>query len=106
MPLLAQLLLKLQGWDDHKMARQAYKRDKQYTDAEDVKQLLNIAVMQGINIHAETWLSRTFKQAGKRRIRLFVQEYPETRDAWNQIGSDTIVRRSAWARGPRASLLT
>lgn len=91
MPLIPQLLLKLQCWDDHRLSRYADKRLKQYTDAGDVKELLKVAMRKGTTVTSETWLSVMFKSQGEWRVKSFVREYPETRDSWSRVGYKKIL---------------
>lgn len=86
MPLLPQLLLKLQCWEDHRLSRYSDKRLKQYVDAEDVKELLKVAIKRGVRVSSEKWLPETFKMQGERRVKSYVVEYPGTKDTWHRIG--------------------
>lgn len=86
MPLLPQLLLKLQCWDDHRLSRYSDKRLKQYVDAQDVRELLIVANKRGVRVGSEKWLSAIFKMQGERRVKSYVAQYPDTRGAWSRIG--------------------
>lgn len=86
MPLLPQLLLKLQCWDDHRLSRYSDKRLKQYVDAQDVRELLVVANKRGVRVGSEKWLSGIFKMQGEWRVKSYVAQHPDTRGAWIRIG--------------------
>lgn len=86
MPLLPLLLLKLQGWDDHRLSAYNDKRMKKYVYAEDVEELLAIALREGVGRYDDPWLPSTFEMRGELRISSFVTENPGTKGSWIQIG--------------------
>lgn len=86
MPLLPLLLLKLQGWDDHRLSAYENQRIKKYGYAEDVEELLAIALREGVGKYDDPWLPSIFTMLGESRISSFVRENPGTRGSWRQIG--------------------
>lgn len=87
MPLLAMLLLKLQGWTDHRDSTRRDMREKQYVDVEDIDQMLEIAVESyGVRLREERWLPSWFIRRGRNRVKEYVEEFPESAEYWNQIG--------------------
>ena len=88
MPLIPLLLLKLQGWDDHRSAARADLQQKQYVDIRDVSQLLQIAVTRGETLQGELeWLPTKFVNAGRARLAKYLQTLrPTNAGSWKQIG--------------------
>jgi len=86
MPLLAVILLKLKGWDDHRDDSNRAKREKQYVDAEDIDEMLDIAIEEGCHLRDERWMPKWFKGNARSRLTNFVEEYPETKERWEEIG--------------------
>jgi hypothetical protein len=89
-PLLTLLALKLKGWD---LRRFTHRRDqlkkRKTTDQHDIKELLNLAV-QAFRLKGRTeqsW-SQTFRKGLKKRVGLFADDYPETRQKWAELGFD------------------
>ncbi|KAI0041112.1 hypothetical protein FA95DRAFT_1565719 [Auriscalpium vulgare] len=73
MPLFTLILMKLKGWEDHRVAtfRRPDLRAKQHVDVEDIKELLDIAAKRGEKGEDESWLTYGFLSAGKVRVRMF-----------------------------------
>lgn len=86
MPLLAVLLLKLQGWTDHRESPRRDFQAKQYVDVEDIKEMLEIAVQDDIELRTEKWMPQWFLRLARPRIEEFVENFPETEDDWSEIG--------------------
>ncbi|EPQ53004.1 hypothetical protein GLOTRDRAFT_15009, partial [Gloeophyllum trabeum ATCC 11539] len=86
MPLPALLLLKLQGWSDHKGSTRPDMVDKQYVDVQDVSELLRIAHNRDLWMPSETWLPSAFLDMGEERVERFVEEYTSTSDPWEAVG--------------------
>ncbi|KAF8647238.1 hypothetical protein AX16_006830, partial [Volvariella volvacea WC 439] len=90
-PLLALILLKLRGWDDHKGDYRQRMIDKTAVDEGDIEELLRIAVRRGgggkpISVPGERWLPRWFVREATNRVEYFVEEKPETKDHWMRLG--------------------
>ncbi|KZT30072.1 hypothetical protein NEOLEDRAFT_1153437 [Neolentinus lepideus HHB14362 ss-1] len=88
MPLSALLLLKLQGWSDHRASTRPDMIEKQYVDVQDINQLLRIASTRGLWMQSETWLPSDFLEAAGDRIAEYVDEYPSSGASWEAIGYD------------------
>lgn len=90
MPLISLLLLKLQGWEDHRLSSRSDMQQKQYVDIRDIQQLLQIAVQRREDVTLTTWLPREFVEAGQERLKRFLEIIrPTSSDLWNVIGFDT-----------------
>ncbi|KAI0649647.1 hypothetical protein C8Q79DRAFT_337305 [Trametes meyenii] len=55
MPLIPQLLLKLQGWSDHRASTRTDMQLKQYLDVRDIDALLDIVCNKGARIDDPEW---------------------------------------------------
>ncbi|KIY53483.1 hypothetical protein FISHEDRAFT_68833 [Fistulina hepatica ATCC 64428] len=91
MPPTPLLLMKLKGWEDHRLSRRIDFRAKVPTDASDIVELL--AIIQGSQYRTtitsnEDGLSYTFLRRSKDRVRDFVLSYPSTRNRWQVLGFD------------------
>jgi len=87
MPFITVLLLKLQGWSDHRVSRRIDLRDKQFIDVRDIYELLRIAVRNGgVHLRHESWLPVLFVVAGRRRVADFIATHSDSRVCWKQIG--------------------
>ncbi|KAI0685436.1 hypothetical protein C8T65DRAFT_592287 [Cerioporus squamosus] len=87
MPLIPQLLLKLQAWSDHRIATQSYLRDKQYLDIRDIDALLAIAVRAGARAGDASWLPQQhFTRAWERLSRYTSTASPSTASQWKKLG--------------------
>jgi hypothetical protein len=88
-PLLPLLLLKLQGWDDHRNA--SFRRPdliiKQYVDVGDINALLLIAQVKGVHrTDGVPTLPSSFLHAADLRVRQYVQYFPSSANHWRAIG--------------------
>lgn len=87
MPFLALLLLKLQGWDDHRKSSEPRFYEKQSADVADIDELLDLAVDKfETRLESEEWLPDWFVQRGCVRISEFIAEFPDTASYWAEIG--------------------
>lgn len=88
MPLFAVLLLKLQGWTDHRDSEREDWQEKQYVDVEDIEELLGIVVDEYPDqiIDRQRWVPDSMIDAGQNRVDEFVEELPETKDDWLDVG--------------------
>ena len=88
MPLFAVLLLKLQGWTDHRDSEREDWQEKQYVDVDDIMELLKIIV----NNHPyqivghQRWVPHSMILAAQERVDEFVREQPGTKSGWLYIG--------------------
>jgi len=90
-PLLPLLLLKLQGWTDHRDSNRPDMQEKQYVDVEDIEELLAITCDQRTHIGSRSlsWLAQEFVDAAQQRIYEYVEEFPESSLYWQDMGFDT-----------------
>ena len=87
MPLIPQLLLKLQAWSDHRVATRSDLQVKQYVDIRDVDALLAIAVRMGARAEDASWLPQLhFTKARERLSRYTWIASPETGSQWKKLG--------------------
>ena len=89
MPLLPLLLLKLQGWSDHRASTRLDMQQKQYVDIRDINQLLQIVVEKKEDVRRATWLPQTFVAAGQEMLsRYLAIVRPASMQLWQNIGFD------------------
>ncbi|KAJ3926703.1 MAG: hypothetical protein NXY57DRAFT_1028119 [Lentinula lateritia] len=115
MPFLPLLLLKLQAWQDHGESIKLFMRNKQPTDIQDIRELLQLAEQNYAlsaataarkvvgsahrkdNIQIQTtqssllkregpYLPESFIETAKMRVRKFAQMYPWSEKQWIMIG--------------------
>jgi len=87
MPFLPLLLLKLQGWADHRISHRMDFRNKQYIDVRDIYELLRIAVQNSdLHVQNESWLPESFVAAGRRRVVQFILTHSDSSVYWRQMG--------------------
>ncbi|KIY66807.1 hypothetical protein CYLTODRAFT_377169, partial [Cylindrobasidium torrendii FP15055 ss-10] len=86
MPFIPLLLLKLQAWQDHGESTKTYMRMKQPVDVRDLADLLTqYATKSWMRADNGKWVESSFMQAGRRRIRKFLQVYPSDKSQWRAI---------------------
>ncbi|RPD60544.1 hypothetical protein L226DRAFT_533867 [Lentinus tigrinus ALCF2SS1-7] len=90
MPLIPLLLLKLQGWSDHRDSHRADMQEKQYVDAEDILELLEIAVGRDQEVRQGnlSWMPRRLIWDSEARVEEFKEEYPISAMDWQDVGFD------------------
>ncbi|KAI0792337.1 hypothetical protein C8Q75DRAFT_752408 [Abortiporus biennis] len=90
LPIIPLLLLKLQGWSDHRASTRADLVAKQYTDIRDVAELLRIVVERGEHLdQAVEWLPAEFIDAAKERLTRYfeiVRPSQSVTQNWSTIG--------------------
>ena len=88
MPLFAVLLLKLQGWTDHRDSMQMDMRLKRYVDVDDIDKLLKIIVDKYPDqiVDRQRWVPESMIPAAQKRVNEFVLEQPGTKSSWLYIG--------------------
>ena len=88
MPLFAVLLLKLQGWTDHRDSTQTDMRLKRYVDVNDIEKLLKIIVDKYPDqiVDRQRWVPESMIPAAQKRVDEFVLEKPGTKSGWLYIG--------------------
>ncbi|OCH83898.1 hypothetical protein OBBRIDRAFT_799534 [Obba rivulosa] len=89
MPLLPLLMLKLQGWEDHRNHQEMYMRRKQHSDVSDVRGLLKIARQQGVHLAdaAHVWIPPLLINETKRRVILWTEKIGSTESTkWKALG--------------------
>ena len=94
MPLLPLLMMKLQGWIDHRTSPRADFRVKQHVDVEDIEELLEIACRTGTRIgsHSLYWLPSDFIYTARTRVYKFTLKFPYTEDQWEFLGLEGVAR--------------
>ncbi|KAI5118646.1 hypothetical protein M0805_002566 [Coniferiporia weirii] len=91
MPFSIVLLLKLQAWEDHKVALRNYLYMKQYTDVEDIDRLLPLACSQNLRPRDESYIPNTFISAAENRVRNYAERFPSSAIHWRTLGFDVDV---------------
>ena len=89
MPMIPQLLLKVQGWSDHRASHRTDMQLKQYVDVEDIDQLLAIAVDEGASVRAGecAWLPGSMTAAAPTRLWSYtLRASVNTKDQWRRLG--------------------
>ncbi|OSC99235.1 hypothetical protein PYCCODRAFT_1373451 [Trametes coccinea BRFM310] len=89
MPLIPQLLLKLQGWADHRVSHRSDMRAKQYIDVRDVDALLDIVCRKRLRIDDENskWVPADMLEAATSTLeRYVVVASPHTLGLWRALG--------------------
>ncbi len=89
MPMIPQLLLKLQGWSDHRASPRTDMQLKQYVDVTDIDQLLAIAVDEGASVGAPecSWLPGSMTGVARTRLWLYtLRASAERKDQWKELG--------------------
>ena len=88
MPLFAVLLLKLQGWTDHRDSEREDWWEKQHVDVKDIEELLEIVVDKYPDqiIDCQRWVPDSMIHVAQNRVDEFVEKLPETVDGWLDIG--------------------
>lgn len=89
-PFSLLLLQKLQHWDHHCKSSDKLISLKQRIDAEDIKGLFELDLMERLK-GQETWMderlfSSSFLDVSGMRARAFCREFPETTQIWRSIG--------------------
>ncbi|KAI0708403.1 hypothetical protein C8Q76DRAFT_770360 [Earliella scabrosa] len=92
MPLVPQLLLKLQGWSDHRASHRSDMQAKQYVDIRDVDTLLAIALERGAKLRvddedADDWVPESMITVAQGRLRSYTLfGSRKSADGWKQLG--------------------
>ncbi|KAI1786246.1 hypothetical protein LXA43DRAFT_1034788 [Ganoderma leucocontextum] len=88
MPMIPQLLLKVQGWSDHRASHRSDMQLKQSVDIEDIDQLLAIAVDEGASVRAPEcgWLPESMTGVARTRLWLYTLRSAKTKDQWKKLG--------------------
>lgn len=87
LPLFALLLMKLQGWSDHRASSRSDMQAKQYTDLRDLSQLVAIAYRNGEHLDNAQWLPNDFLEAAKQRVENLIEANQQPIN-WRRIGFD------------------
>ncbi|KAJ3747757.1 hypothetical protein DFH05DRAFT_1458041 [Lentinula detonsa] len=88
MPLLALLLLKLQGWIDHRHSLKAYEQAKVRQDVADVREMLKIAIEEEVHIndHESEWMPHWFVEQMMDKVHEYINKFPGSRSDWESLG--------------------
>ncbi|OBZ77050.1 hypothetical protein A0H81_02983 [Grifola frondosa] len=89
MPIMPLLLLKLQGWSDHRASPRADMQEKQYVDVEDIKELLAIACELEQDAYQANlmWIPVEFLDDTQERVYDFLEEFGCRRTSASLDGS-------------------
>lgn len=89
LPILVLLLLKLQGWSDHRASTRSDMQQKQYVDIRDINQLVATAARSGEHISQAFWLPDTFLARGREHLSMYLRIVrPAVTTPWIEIGFD------------------
>ena len=91
MPFSLNLLMKLQGWEDHKNSPKFHHNQKQFMDINDLNRMLPIAVARGAKPRMETWIPEDFIRIAEIRVKEYVRLYDNSRKHWEHLGFETQV---------------
>ncbi len=89
MPLLPQLLLKLQGWSDHRASPRTDMQFKQYYDVRDIEALLAIVCRRRLRIYDEDaqWIPETMIADSLKTLQEYVvYGSPYSAADWRELG--------------------
>ena len=89
MPFSLNLLMKLQGWEDHRYASKSHLNRKQHMDVQDLRYMLLIAVRRKTKPLSETWIPADFLVAAERRVKDYVNIYRDSKPYWERLGFET-----------------
>lgn len=98
-PPLPLLLMKLQGWTDHRNSSRRDFQEKQYVDVEDIEEMLTIVCNTGTHINSRslTWLPDDFVSAAQEHVYEYVEEFPQSAMEWEALGFESQeVSRWTW----------
>jgi hypothetical protein len=89
-PLLVLLLLKLQGWSDHRASTRSDMQQKQYVDIRDINQLVVVAADKEEHLDkVSSWVPESFIVRGREHFALFLRIVrPSQTLYWKEIGFD------------------
>ncbi|KAH8102674.1 hypothetical protein BXZ70DRAFT_799381 [Cristinia sonorae] len=90
LPFMALLLMKLQGWSDHRASARSDMWEKQYVDVRDINQMLGIAAVRDEDVNRETWLPPEFLDAARARVGRFIEKFRQGA-RWERIGFEVAV---------------
>ncbi|KAG8704434.1 hypothetical protein FRC11_009890 [Ceratobasidium sp. 423] len=93
------LLLKLQAWEQHKQSPEERYFTKHHTDARDINYLLPLAITAGVTCD---YLPSDFRREARRRVRLYVESHPSSKEHWEKIK----LRRSSTRMGTQPPAAT
>jgi hypothetical protein len=88
-PFEVVLLIKLQGWDDHRQSPEFRYNNKQHSDVDHIYELLQLI--------PETFyfddMPDDFMRAAQERVFDFVRDFPDTKPSWKDLGFKVRARR-------------
>ena len=87
MPFLPLLILKVQGWSDHRKSHEERFQVKVPQDEEDITDLLSMLDSRD-HLKRFGWLPRWFLRNANDLIQEYVECFPETESEWRYIGFD------------------
>ena len=87
LPFLVLLVLKVQGWHDHRSSTRDDFRRKVAQDKQDIDHLLNM-VNDADHLDQFTWLPRWFVDHAEDLVRKYTERYPSVADSFKDMGFD------------------
>jgi hypothetical protein len=88
-PLIALLILKVQGWRDHCKSRKQRFRKKIPQDIEDIRQLLDMADDAGDQLSdLDDWLPQWFLKRAESLVKRYTNNFDETTHSFRILGFD------------------
>lgn len=85
LPFLVLLILKVQGWHDHRHSNRQYMRAKVSLDVRDVNEMLGIGRRRGEDLAQEQWIPKDFLQHGFTLIEEYIDHHGNER-RWELLG--------------------
>ncbi len=87
MPLVPQLMLKLQAWAHHRASSREDMWAKQYVDVRDIESLLRLAVDASARKGDEDWLPPSAFTVAEARLSSFIRDgSPASASLWRELG--------------------
>lgn len=87
-PIVALIILKLQGWIDHRDSDRVDFQTKQWVDIDDIREMLNAWARnhRGEKLHTERWMPDDFLHEGQAKVTEFIKCCPDTAAHWGAMG--------------------
>ncbi|KAG9086427.1 hypothetical protein FRC06_003090 [Ceratobasidium sp. 370] len=88
-PFEVVLLIKLQGWDDHRLSDETRYYNKHFTDVDHIYDLLDLVPDDCYF----DYLPDDFMEVAQERVLSFTQMFPDTKPQWRDLGFKVWTRR-------------
>ncbi|KAJ3824754.1 hypothetical protein EV361DRAFT_878777 [Lentinula raphanica] len=88
MHVLPLLLMKLQGWVDHRHSPKPYEQAKVRQDVADIRAMLEIAIDQQVHVEDQEvdWMPYYFVGQMRNRVDEYIRRFPESQQDWESLG--------------------